>query len=76
MSEIPTHVQHCMLYEFQLGNNASAAAATYVLLSWKVHLLIAHAVIGSKGFEKVIYHWKIIQDPEVLSNVMFSDCKH
>ncbi len=76
MSEIPTHVQHCMLYEFQLGNNASAAAATYVLLSWKVHLLIAHAVIGSKGFEKVIYYSKIIQGLDVLPNVTWSDCKY
>ena len=26
MSEIPTHIQHYILYEFQLGDNASAAA--------------------------------------------------
>ena len=26
MSEIPTHSRHCILYEFQLANNASAAA--------------------------------------------------
>ena len=26
MSEIPTHIRRCMLYEFQLGNNTSAAA--------------------------------------------------
>ncbi|CAF4426869.1 unnamed protein product [Rotaria socialis] len=26
MSEIPIYIRHCILYEFQLGNNASAAA--------------------------------------------------
>ena len=26
MSEIPTHIRHCILYEFQLENSASAAA--------------------------------------------------
>jgi hypothetical protein len=26
MSEIPTHIGHCILYECQLDNNASAAA--------------------------------------------------
>ena len=26
MSEIPTHIRHCILYELQLGNSASAAA--------------------------------------------------
>ena len=33
MSEIPTHIPHCILYEFQLGNSASAAARnTYAAL--------------------------------------------
>ena len=26
MSEIPTHIRHCMLHEFQLGNNTNATA--------------------------------------------------
>ena len=26
MSEISVHIRHCMLYKFELGNNASAAA--------------------------------------------------
>src|SRR4051812_1485117 len=26
MSEIPIHVRHCMLYEFELGHNAAFAA--------------------------------------------------
>ena len=25
MSQIPTHIPHCILYEFQLGNSATAA---------------------------------------------------
>ena len=25
MSEIPTHIRHCIFYELQLGNSASAA---------------------------------------------------
>ena len=52
MSELPTHVRHCMLYEFQLDNNASAAARNIGAALGQGKLLIAHVVIGSEDFEK------------------------
>ena len=46
MSSIPTHVRYCMLYEFQLDNNASAAARTICAALGEGKLLIAHVVIS------------------------------
>ena len=65
------HTRHCTFYEFQLRNNASAAAH---------HVCAAFgedAVADRTWFKrlpvKVTRHWKIIQGSDVLYNLILNE---
>ena len=61
MSEISMHIHDCIFYQFELGNNANAAARHICGHLVKVLLRIALVQIDLKGFVKATRHWKIVQ---------------
>ena len=66
MSGVSMHIRHYMFYQLQLGNNESAAARHICVALGKVLLPIAPLQVGLKDFVRVIRHWKIIRDLDVL----------
>ena len=60
-----------MLYEFQIGNNASITARSIRAALGQDTVADCTCRHWFKKFQgDHIYHWKIIRDPDDLSNVM------
>ena len=73
MSEIPTHIRHCILYEFQLGNSASTAARNICAALGDDAVADRTCRDWLNDSVKVTYHWKIVLDLDALWNLILNN---
>ena len=73
VSEISMHIRHCILYEFQLGNTASATAGRICAALDEDAIVNRTCRDCFKRFRETTRHRKIVRGPDILYNLMLNE---